>query len=282
VRFSIPEFPPPVTAPIMRAALARGHVVTEETSQAAYIRTTNYGQQQACREALAKLHELDIPTVPDHRFSRWYDDKREQVEILRKWSPDTHLIFSPDNVPKMDLPFVSKSSGGSGSCNIRLVKTQVQADQEVTEAFSHGIMLNRGDPQRGYLIWQRFIRGNTHDIRVVRCGDNLFGLCRGNRDDVPFASGSGRTAAIVALNAPKAHAAFEMTREITEALGLRWVCFDFVFEDDRPFCLEMSSSWTESSYVDCACFDVTTLKPNGHTAREWPDFAVDELEHVAA
>jgi hypothetical protein len=132
------------------------------------------------------------------------------------------------------------------------------------------------------LIWQEFIADNDHDIRVCLCGDNLFGLKRWIRSpDMPFASGSGKRETIKSLSDPLIRAAFKMTVEISEAIGARWVCYDFVFRDGVPLVLEMSFSWVEKAYDECVCFDRKTLQKNGRTAASWAEFAVDELERIA-
>ena len=262
-------------------ARSRGHEITRELPWAGYVRTINYGSDwRQSVDALARLGMMGIPSIPDRRFVALYEDKWAQHKLLAEWQPETWLIASADQVPDFPGPVVSKAKGGSASRNVRLVRTAEDAEREAAAAFGPGITLGRGDLQQGYLIWQRFIPGNDGDVRVVRCGDDLFGLTRRNRDDRPFASGSGRTAPILTLDDERHHAAFAMAAMISEALGLRWVCFDFVFDAARPYCLEMSCSWSEPAYVGCPRFTLG-LEPTGRTAEDWPGMVVDELERIA-
>lgn len=274
-----PPSPQPAAELVAQEIVRRGHRFQREGCRAAYVRLVNYGpSKDVARNTLASLQ---VPTLPEAIAIELYDDKAAQVEPLSPWSPQTELIIECKGaMARMpSLPFISKSAHGSASKNVRLVKTTTEAEAEIAAAFGEGIQSKPGI-QRGYLIWQRFVPGNNGDVRVCVTGDYLFGLTRENRPGSPFASGSGTNAPIIDLN-DRTRPAFEMAREIAGKLCSRWCCFDFVFEDGRPLCLEVSFAWSEAAYSDCVLFD-RELCPTPKRGREWPAVAVDELERLAA
>lgn len=272
---------------VLAAAQRRGHETTGFYVHAdtAYVRTVNYGHGRAqCLQALKTFGHADLPCIPGAGAADWYDDKLAQVDLLRDWMPQTIVANAPSaaiSAPALPFPFVSKSAHGSGSANVRLINTAQEAAAEIRAAFGPGIPA-KGGVQKGYVYWQELIPGNTRDVRVVVAGRRLYGLIRQCRDDVPFASGSGRAAPIMALDDPQVRNAFSMAGEIAETINAPWSCYDFVFDGDRPYCLEVSTSWTEASYTDCAVFDRATLEPTGETGGSWPDFVIDELERLTA
>jgi glutathione synthase/RimK-type ligase-like ATP-grasp enzyme len=277
-----PPSPQPAAELVAQEIMRRGHSFGHKDFRAAYVRLVNYGVGKAATMgALVNLQGDAVPTVPEHIAINLYDDKAAQVVVLSHWSPPTELITDrADASRKMfDPPFISKSAHGSASKNVRMIRTTKEAEAEIAAAFGEGIQSTRGT-QRGYLIWQRFVPGNKGDVRVCVTGDYLFGLTRDNRPDAPFASGSGSNQPITKLDA-RTRAAFEMAREIAEHIGSRWCCFDFVFEDHKPLCLEVSFAWSEPAYADCVLFD-RDLNPTQRLGKEWPLVAVDELERLAA
>lgn len=277
---------------IAAAAEKRGHEIflldrgMVKNPDVAYFRTCTFAPwKDRALKGIAAMHAIGVPTLPSFNDAQLYDDKAAQIGPLKTWLPKTYLIGDGQAAAKiaaeMSFPFISKSRHGAASRNVRLIETRNQAANEIQYAFGAGIPL-KGGVQRGYLIWQEFIEGNQHDIRVVLCGENLFGLKRFNREKVPFASGSGKRETIRKLNDPDTRRAFETASYIARELGTRWACFDFVFRAGRVYCLEISFSWVEKAYNECPCFDRETLEPNGRMASAWADFAVDELESLAA
>jgi len=279
---------------VAEAATKRGHEivlldsgVTSPHPDVGYFRTcTNEKWKARMLAGIAGMQAIGVPTLPSFENAKLYDDKAAQMAPLGPWLPRTSFITSDTEAaelaPHMSYPFVSKSREGAQSRNVRLIETPSQAAKEIQSAFGpSGIQLSIGS-QRGYLLWQEFVEGNPHDIRVIRCGQHLFGLKRYNREHVPFASGSGKREPITTLDDPNTRLAFASAVDITEHVGTRWACFDFVFRAGRALCLEISFSWVEKAYDDCPCFDCDSLAPNGLTAASWAEFAVDELERLAS
>jgi glutathione synthase/RimK-type ligase-like ATP-grasp enzyme len=274
---------------VLAAAKHRGHeaIASIACANAAYVRTVNYGHgREQCLQALKMFGDAHLPCIPGAGAADWYDDKLAQVDLLRDWMPDTLVQDTRDGAiahlpANVAYPFISKTAFGSGSANVRLIRNEAEARAEIDAAFGPGLPV-KGGVQQGYVYWQELIPGNTRDIRVIVAGRRLYGLIRQCRDDVPFASGSGRTSPIMALDDPQVRNAFSMADEIAETINAPWSCYDFVFDGDRPYCLEVSTSWTEASYTDCAVFDRATLEPTGEAGGSWPDFVIDELERLTA
>jgi len=263
---------------IRKRALDRGHMLDPMHPQAAFFRLTNYGDTGM--NDFKRAIQRGIPTVPEYVASVYYDDKLAQASALKSWIPETRVYFAPPDAVPFAYPFISKTSHGSGSKNVRLIENERQARAEIDLTFGRGIPCNRG-PQTGYLYWQEFIAGNDGDVRVCITGDHMFGLRRMNHPGRVMASGSGRCQPIDALT-PRDRDAFVMADEIARKIGSRWCCFDFVFSPGRVYCLEVSFAWTEDAYNGCLTFDRETLKRDGRSAKDWPEFAVDELERIAA
>lgn len=274
---------------VSEAIERRGHelidlVQSEARPDAAYIRTfTVPPWRERTINALREMTAMAVPTVPAPCAVQLYDDKAAQVAALAPWLPATDVIRSAERaesmLERMAYPFISKSRQGASSRNVRLIRSAEQARKEIALAFGPGIEA-KYETQRGYLIWQEFIEGNAGDVRVCIAGDSAFGIERGNRDAVPFASGSGRLKTIAAVDTARRAQAFRMADEIAAALNSRWCCFDFVFRGERAYCLEVSFSWVEKAYDACPLFDRALLEPIGRTAEAWADLVVDELERA--
>ena len=89
--------------------------------------------------------------------------------------------------------------------------------------------------EMGYAYFQDFIPNNTFDIRVVVIGDKLMAEKRYARKGDFRASGSGLFEyGSIPENVMK------IAFETAEKLQLQSVAFDFIFDKDRPFIVEMS------------------------------------------
>lgn len=273
---------------IAAAARERGHEISEsiEGADAAFARlVTFHPWRTRGLDFLKEAIRLGVPTLPEPQNVGWYDDKVAQLPLLTRWLPQTIVVRQGDPLPDAPggYPFISKASTGAASRNVRLVRNEAHAKREYHAALhGAGIPTKPEGMQRGYLYWQRFLPGNAGDIRVVVIGDEAFGIWRGNRDDAPFASGSGRIAVIVEIADARVAAAFRMADEISTALGTRWQAYDFVFDGDRCYCLEATCSWNHEGYVGCPMFDRKTLNATGKTQDDWPARAVIEMERLCS
>jgi glutathione synthase/RimK-type ligase-like ATP-grasp enzyme len=205
----------------------------------------------------------DLRLIPDYRSSIVYDDKAEQARQFARWMPRTRIFYTPNAarnfLQHMKFPFVSKSSEGSSSANVRFVQTQEEARQEIKMAFSDiGIKCRYGQTQRGYLLWQDFISDNTGDVRVLGIGNLRLMVQRRNRGDMPVANGNEITP-INALTSSDLEHAFQTANEFFKAEKMPWAGVDMVRDHDtgKWYILETTVGWTMHSYAECKFLDMS-------------------------
>lgn len=227
----------------------------------AFVRLDQVAEQRGATKALvADLFKRGVRTLPNLQEAIWYDSKIEQLQQFGKYLPDMFMTFDKEKalavIDKAIYPFVSKSTDGSASKGVRLIKSEYDALEEVEAVFSNDGMdlgfYNR--KQKGYVYWQKFLPTNPLDYRVIICHDYIFGLIRHNRKDKPFASGSGNYEPIKEISG-RAEKAFDFCIKIALELELKWMAFDVIFDGDEPKLLEVSSSWTPEGYTDCPVWD---------------------------
>lgn len=193
-----------------------------------------------------------------------YESKIKQVRAYAKWMPETHLIFSLKDADKLigqlGYPFVSKSSTGSASCNVRLLTSKEEALKEAEAVFGDGLTAPHklGEKiQRGYLIWQEFLPGNEYDYRVCKIGNTMMMLRRFNKPGTYFASGSGKNEPVNELD-PESASALEFAGRFFKETGTKWCGIDLV---ERKYggqnewrLLETTIGWSQKAYHDCVFF----------------------------
>lgn len=242
---------------LARVAQKRGHSAylfadaDEAEGDVAFVRMHNNPQS---REHDRELHRVlsgrtDIGLVPAGRWYDWYDDKRAQAEDLAQWLPTTVIYEDAESALRAleagawEFPLVSKTSEGSASHNVRLVRNEKAARLEIEQVFNGpGIAARHGKRQRGYLLWQKFCRGNDYDFRVIAIGTERVILRRGNRPDVPFASGSDSEMPVSWPDA-EAQRVLEFADAFFAAHGLTWCGIDVVLDGGLPVLLEVTASW---------------------------------------
>ena len=233
---------------------------------------------------LSLNHKLTL--IPDYRSSVLYDDKLEQARWMAKWMPPTKAFFTPTAAKDhlrhdaIELPFISKSAEGASSNNVRLIETHKQAWDEVKMAFSdRGIPMHYEKSQLGYVLWQKFIADNDHDVRVIAVGSKRMVLRRYNRKDRPMASGSGNLWSVK-----------EIDEEVSSALTFSdcffrherfdWCGIDLVRDADRWYVLETTVGWNMGGYIDCVFWQKTSSgwAPTNRTGRDIWEVLIDEIE----
>jgi glutathione synthase/RimK-type ligase-like ATP-grasp enzyme len=245
----------------------------------AFVRLNQMKEYRAQGKKIVRLlNEKSVTTVPNAFEAEMYDDKGAQLQVLQAWMPRTYFIQDLDEAiliaGKMDYPIISKSKEGASSGGVRMLKSEFHAVAEAKKAFSGGFRTVYNRKQAGYVIWQDFMPENNCDYRVVITNDKLFGLKRYVRPDVPFASGSGNNEPILDLDDPRARASFELAVKISDMIQTRWMAYDFVFKDDKPYVLEMSSSWSAGPYQFCRMFN-RDLEPTDWRGGHMFDCAVE-------
>lgn len=232
-------------------------------------------QQAQQRETSLNFHDKCVSsranTFPSALDAHLYDNKIGQIAHLAEWLP--HTFYTTDReeaIEKaliMEYPFISKSSEGAGSANVRVIASQAGAMAEIARVFDgEGLPMSYYRSQRGYVYWQKIVPKNTCDYRVVITGQFVHGLVRNNRVGTIFASGSGSNYPMGFAD-KKEKLAAELAIKAADKIGTKWCAFDIVFDGDTPYILEVSAAWTVKSYVQCnlftRSFERTTLN-GGH------------------
>ncbi len=214
-------------------------------------------------------------------------------------------------IDRAQFPKVFKLRRGAGSQNVRLVHSAAQARVLARKAFGQGfpaiasyaadagVKLRRhrkaGDVlgvlkrlpgvlrsrwyqnrllgrERGYVLFQDFLPGNTFDTRITVIGDRAFAYTRNVRPNDFRASGSGAIVHDLArIDRECVRIAFEMSAK----LGSQSMAFDFIRDGhDRPRVGEISFG-----FVDRFVHDVSGYwdrQMNWHEGHVWPQDAMIE------
>ena len=186
-------------------------------------------------------------------------------------------------------PKVFKLRGGSGSQNVRIVDSKAYSKNLIRKAFTRGfsnynaigslkerfrryrikkspfmdviegvgrlIVPPRYSKIMGreinYTIFQEFIDGNDHDIRVVVIEDKAFAIKRMVRNKDFRASGSGKILYEKDLfDSGTITLAFNLAR----TLKSQCIAFDFVYKDGDPLVVEISYGFSPEGYDPCPGF----------------------------
>jgi glutathione synthase/RimK-type ligase-like ATP-grasp enzyme len=213
------------------------------------------------------LEVIGAPLAPSWIFY----DKQEALE----WAKET------------DFPKVLKLRGGAGSQNVRLVKTRKNAKKLIRKAFGLGFpaydpmgslkerfrryrlrKTNLQDLLKGvvrfvfpppyarvrghekrYIYFQEYIAGNDHDIRVIVIGNKAFAIKRMVRENDFRASGSGM------VRYEKENFNYDTIRlsfQMAEQLKSQCAAFDFIYEGDKIFVVEVSYGFIKEVYDPCS------------------------------
>jgi glutathione synthase/RimK-type ligase-like ATP-grasp enzyme len=201
------------------------------------------------------LESINAPLAPSYAFY--------SKESANQWA-DSALF-----------PKVFKLRRGSSSRNVRLVRSRREAGQLIKKAFGKGFdqynawaglierwrLYKSGQGHlkevfdgvgrlvypipytrilgrdRGYIYFQDFVPGNTHDIRINYVFNKCFGTRRGVRPGDFRASGSYIVDSDMSKIPEKALA---IALKVASRLGLQTAAFDFVLRNEEPVIVEVS------------------------------------------
>lgn len=243
--------------------------------------------------ALEAMGKLVFPSIS----TAWhYDDKIGQAYLLRAIGAPavpTVVFYDPAAArawaDRATFPVVFKLRGGTGSSNVKLVRSAAEANRIIASMFGAGIrdrghaqaakdrvsaiLAARAEPgqiralgrkviaklrpgqlagvarrDRGYVYFQDFIPGLTHDMRVVVVGGRCWAFRRAVRDGDFRASGSSRFDHDRDAIPP---ACVSLAFDIVEKLGAQCLAFDMVLKDGAPLVLEMSYAFSLKGYKGC-------------------------------
>lgn len=213
------------------------------------------------------LESVNAPLVPTSVF---YDKKSAMA-----WVDIT------------EFPKVFKLRGGAGSTNVKLVKSRWEAKRLIRMAFGRGISkysktgefkeqircfkLNKkslvnftksiirfivstefarnAGKDKGYVLFQDFVKNNKYDIRVVVIGRRAFAIKRMVRENDFRASGSGN------IKYDKSEIDERYIRiafDVANSLKTQCIAYDFVTDDDKkPLIVEVNYGFAIEGYFPC-------------------------------
>jgi|GEM_PF-1391899 len=196
--------------------------------------------------------------IPRPHEARLFHSKIALSKAYPEWMPPTWHITDADEavrvLEKMEFPLVSKSNESFSSVNVRLVKNRNEALREIELAFSEdGIPMYGGVRQKGYLLWQEFMPGNKFDYRVFVVGKRFAALGkRYVRDDIPFASGSGRDEPMPELN-DEAREVLAFSLDFTRKVDRTIAVMDIVRNKKGGLTMvEVHATWGRTRYSKAA------------------------------
>ena len=187
------------------------------------------GMYRIARRILPIVEDyLKIAAYPNRATCWHYDDKISQAMLFETMSiptPKTWVFFCAKEAvawaKDAEYPLVAKLATGAGSSNVKLIEEFNVAKFHIERMFSawnHEISLKREsflndrfiaslrvlwqgralldfrneEPQRGYVYFQEFQKGNAFDTRVTVIGNRAFAFRRWVRNGDFRASGSGQ------------------------------------------------------------------------------------------
>ena len=245
----------------------------------------------------------------DDKLSQKYILEAIGAPLAPTWifySKETALKF----LEQAEYPLVFKLRRGAGSINVKIVNDKNEGAALVKAMFfmgrnpfplggrihqaaqraktrsrkeSYGVRIPRVLKQmirktlgfrreRGYVLFQRFIAGNDHDIRATVIGKRCFVFRREVRTGDFRASGSGMITYLDKESVPRD--VVELAFHISEKLGFQSMAFDFVRDpvDKRLLLLEMSYVFNAQAVANCpGYFD---HHGQWHSESIWPQDAI--------
>lgn len=246
------------------------------------------------KQLLFSLEQAGITVFPNFNTAWHFDDKVGQKYLLEAIDAPlvpSYVFYTKHEalqwIEKTKFPKVFKLRGGSGSKNVRLVRSKSQAGKLIAKAFSKGfkqyepwsnlkerwrqyknkntnlydvfkgILRFYKEPEfsktigyeRGYIYFQDFIPNNDADIRVIVIGKRAFALKRMVRKGDFRASGSGD------MKFEKEQfdeRCIDIAFKISQKLNAQCLAYDFVFDKlNNPLIVEISFGFAVEAYDAC-------------------------------
>ena len=233
------------------------------------------------------LEVIGAPFVPTYVFY----DKSQAL----KWAENARY------------PMVFKLRGGAGSENVKIVRDIPKAKKLIKQAFGKGFKardrknflkerlwhfkrdkdfttlfkISKGigrlfipteaektlHSEKNYVYFQEFIPENDHDIRIIVIGNRAFAIKRMVRERDFRASGSG---VIVYDPSQIPRICIEWSFKISSKLQSQCLAYDFVFQNNKPFLVEISYAFARTGYLPCPGYwDETLAWHEGMFYPEW-------------
>lgn len=245
------------------------------------------------KKLLAALEDAGKLVFPNHNTGWHFDDKVAQKYIFESLdieTPKNYVFYDQKSLKNFakssQYPIVWKLKGGSGSRNVKLVKSESELLSIGKKMFGSGI--REYDPMEGlvesirryklgkmklkdilkalvhfiypvkyermsgkawgYVYLQEFIPQNDSDYRVIVVKDKAFAIKRYTRPNDFRASGSGYIEYKSELFSEEL---LNTSFDIASKVKAQCVAFDFVYRDNKPLLVEMSYGFRKEAYYAC-------------------------------
>jgi len=259
---------------------------------------TDYFMAKKLLEALEFSGKI---VFPNHNTGWHFDDKVAQkylFEGLNIPTPKNYVFYDIKSLKMFaktcTYPIVWKLKGGSGSRNVKLLKTEFQLLSigkkmfgsgireydaidgikeavrryrmgkkkmiDIFKAFAHVIYPVKYERMSGkawgYMYLQEFIPNNDSDYRVIVIKDKAFAIKRYTRPKDFRASGSGY---IEYRKELFDNELLNTSFKIAAKVKAQCVAFDFVYQNKKPLLVEMSFGFRKEGYYACEGYWDTNL-----------------------
>ena len=238
--------------------------VIDEIGSFVFVHPDHLNNRERDKEVIKRLSERkEVGFLPSIRELQLYDEKIAQSVEFEGWLPETWIFYDMDEAENFlktaTFPLVSKSNEGAGSSNVRLLNSKEDAFSEIKDVFSGSGIERYTKPsmqktgvknfQSGYVLWQEFLPSNAYDWRVVIVGGRFaWVLKRFNREDLPFASGSGKSEPITEMN-DEINEILTHTFRFVSEFSFNFAGVDLVRDKQGNLkILETTTGWGEAAY----------------------------------
>lgn len=274
----------------------------------------NYKDVLFAKQLIYSLEQAGKIVFPDFNTTWHFDDKIGQKYLLEAIGAPlvpTFVFYEEKSAQEWALnttyPRVFKLTGGAGSVNVSLVRSQKEAVRKIKKAFGKGFSQfnrwgnlkerykryrNKKDTlfgllkglgrlfiptefakmrsrEKGYVYFQEFIPNNNSDIRVIVIGQKAFALKRMTRQNDFRASGSG---VIIYDKNEIDERCVKIAFEINKKLKSQSIAYDFVFgTNQEPLIVEISYGYSVEAYDLCPGYWDSQLcwHEGGFNPQEW-------------
>jgi glutathione synthase/RimK-type ligase-like ATP-grasp enzyme len=264
---------------------------------------TNYRDVLFAKQLLFSLQQSGKKVFPDFNTCWHFDDKLGQKYLFESIGAPcvkSYVFYNKEDalswIKTASFPKVFKLRCGSGSANVKLINSKLQAKCLIRKAFGRGFpMFDRfedlkervrkfsegkgnilrvfkgiarlvlpsefvimSQSEKGYIYFQDYIANNSYDIRVIVIGDRAFALKRIVRKNDFRASGSGN---ILFEKENINLTTVRLSFELTDKIQAQCAAYDFIYDiNGKELVVELSYGFEMLPYDSCVGYWDKSLK----------------------
>lgn len=245
----------------------------------------------------------------DDKISQKYLLESINAPIVDSWAfyeLDQALLWLKE---RAEYPLVAKLRRGAGSYNVRLIRNYSQAKKYAKKMFGNGVLPTPGyladtknklkvagnikgiikrlkkaprffsfirlgrrlfPKEKGYVYFQKFIKGNTHDLRISVVGGRAWAFRRSVRKNDFRASGSGL------IDYSRENIPLSIVKEsikIAKELQTQSIAFDFVTDESGNYYIVEISYGYQSNAIN-SCGGYWDIDLNFHEGDWMPEYFI--------